>query len=221
MTFVPGPYKWQSASPIQLDTVLVVEGRDTFEFALALLVKLGLQNRIEVRDGGGVAKKGTGDFEQYIRLLPSIAGFNQVSSLGILRDADANPGQAFQDVCKALRKAQLPVPQTALLTSAPTPKVTVMLLPDPQSPGMLETLCWRALNNDSRIPCVEEFLTCIEKVTGQPLAYTEKSRIQAYIAAREEPRFLLGQAARSDYFPWDSSHFAEVKQFLQLLASKP
>src|SRR5438093_7276546 len=108
MTFTPGPYQRQSPSPIQLDVVLVVEGRDCFEFILALLTELGLQNKIEVRDGGGVATRPKGDFEQYLKLLPAISGFDKVVSLGIMRDSDANPAQAFQNVCTALSQAGLP-----------------------------------------------------------------------------------------------------------------
>src|SRR5262249_15302922 len=128
MTFSPGPYTRQSRSAIQLNTVLVAEGRDLFEFLIALLGELGLPNQIEVRDGGGTAIGGKGDFEQYLQLLPNIAGFPQVVSLGVLRDAEADPVQAFQDVCKALNRAGLPVPQAALQATQSVPQVTVMLL---------------------------------------------------------------------------------------------
>jgi hypothetical protein len=43
-----------SRTPIRYSTVLVVEGRDLFGFFLPLLKELGLQNQIEVRNGGGV-----------------------------------------------------------------------------------------------------------------------------------------------------------------------
>jgi hypothetical protein len=155
MTFSPGPYARQSASPIQLDTVLLVEGRDTYEFVIALLAELGVPNLIEVRDGGGTAKRATGDFEQYLGLLPTINGFDKVEALGILRDTETNPAQAFQDVCKALTTAGLPVPHSALQPTQSVPRVTIMLLPDPQSPGMLETLCWRSLASSPIVPCVE------------------------------------------------------------------
>jgi hypothetical protein len=216
MTFVPGPYQRQSALPIQLSALLVVEGRDAFEFVLALLTELGLNNQIEVRDGGGVAKRATGDFEKYLRLLPTISGFDKVTSLGIMRDAETDPTQAFQDVCKALQHAALPVPNAALqATQKTTPTVTVMILPDAATPGMLETLCWRALGGDPRLPCVDEFLKCIEKETGQPVARPDKSRVYAYIAVREEPQFLLGLAARAKYFPWTATAFDEIRTFVQ------
>jgi len=222
MTFSPGPCQRQSNTPIQLDTLLVAEGRDTFEFAVALLTRLGLQNQIEVRDGGGVGKRGTGDFEQYIQLLPAISGFHKVSSMGMIRDADADPARAFQDACKALTRAGLPVPPAVPQPSPPTPKVTVMLLPDARSSGMLKTLYWRTLAGDPRVTCTEEFLACVARETGQPIARMDKSRVYAYIAAREEPWLLLGQAARAGYFPWDSAEFAEIKQFLQgLIPSVP
>jgi hypothetical protein len=87
---------------------------------------------------------------------------------------------------------------------------------------MLETLCWRALARDPRFPCVEEYLDCVRRQTGQPLAHEDKSRIYAYIAGREEPWLLLGQAARARYFPWASAVFDEIKAVVQgLVAPTP
>jgi hypothetical protein len=212
-------YKRGDRSPLTQAAVLVVEGRDMWEFFGALLYELGLHGRVDVRDPGGIT-----DWPDFLRALPAISGFDAVNSLGLVRDCETDPARALQDVCTALRGASLPVPPAVLQPTAtpPPPRVTIMLLPEGNTPGMLETLCWRALAGDPRIPCIEEFLDCVERAVGQPVARAEKSRIHAYIAAREEPWFLLGQAARSRYFPWDSPAFAEAKQFLQdLIASTP
>jgi hypothetical protein len=209
--FSPGP-----RAPIRLRTVLVVEGRDMFGFFLALLRELALDSQIEVRNGGGVPQ-----LYDYLAVLPNIAGFDAVISLGVVCDTEADPARAFTGLCNALGRASLAIPAAALqaTTPPPPPRVTVALLPDASTPGMLETVCWRALASDVRLPCVEEFLKCIATQTGQPVARVEKSRVYAYIASREEPWFLLGQAAQAGYFPWASPAFDEVKRFLQGLIS--
>jgi hypothetical protein len=212
MTNGAGRYQRGDRSPLAHDTLLVVEGRDMWEFFGALSQQLGLQNQIEIRDPGGIT-----DWPDFLRALPELAGFGGVVSLGLVRDSETDPGQAFREVCAALRGGSLPVPAAVLqpTPSPPAPRVTLMLLPDASTPGMLETLCWRALAADPRVPCIDEYLRCIETRTGQPVQRLDKSRIYTYIAAREEPWLLLGKAARSAYFPWDAPAFAEVKQFLQ------
>jgi hypothetical protein len=206
-------------APITHNAVLVVEGRDVFGFFLALLRELGLEHQIEVRNGGGLP-----GFHDYFQDLVLVSDFSRITALGIVRDCEDNPTGAFQQVCAGLQRASLAVPPAPLVATpaAPQPQVTVMLLPDSNTAGMLETLCWRALGSDPRIPCIDEYLKCVETATSQPVHGLEKSRIHAYIAAREEPWFLLGQAARAGYFPWNSPAFDEAKNFVRgLIASKP
>jgi hypothetical protein len=199
--------------------VLVVEGRDMYRFFLALLRQLGIDQQIEVRNGGGLP-----GLHDYFQDLVLISGFLSVVALGVVRDCEDDPAIAFQQVCSGLQRAGLAVPSAPLVvTPTPTlPQITVMLLPDSNTAGMLETLCWRALDSDVRVPCIDEYLKCIETATGQPIHGLDKSRIHAYIAAREEPWFLLGQAAHAGYFPWDAPAFDEVKRFVQgLIPSQP
>jgi hypothetical protein len=76
-----------------------------------------------------------------------------------------------------------------------------MLFPDSQTPGMLETLLWRSLSGDPRLPCIDDFLECLRQATGLPIRREEKSRVYAYISGREEPWLQIGQASRAGYFP--------------------
>jgi hypothetical protein len=82
-------------------------------------------------------------------------------------------------------------------------------------PGSREPLHCDTVTTDPRIPCVEEYLDCVRRQTGQPLVHEEKSRIHAYIAGRDQPWLLVGQAAQARYFPWVSPVFDEIKNFVQ------
>ncbi len=207
-------FKPGTREPIRLPAMLVVEGRDMFGFFLAQLRELGLDKQIEVRNGGGVP-----DLYDYLGVLPNISGFDAVTSLGVACDSETNPNDSFQALCSALKRAGLPEPAAAFqATSAlQSRRVTIALLPDAATPGMLESLLWRALSGDARVSCIDEFVQCVESATGQPLARIDKSRVHAYIAARDEPWFLVGQAARSGYFPWESPVFDEIKGFVRSL----
>jgi len=67
-----------SRAPITHDTLLIVEGRDAFGFFLALLTDLRLENRIEIRNAGGIQ-----DWPNQLLALSAISGFTSVVSMGL------------------------------------------------------------------------------------------------------------------------------------------
>src|SRR5262249_54286908 len=156
---------------------------------------------------------GVHDFAAYLLALSSISGFDLVTSLGLVRDAETDPSGAFASLCTALGKANLPVPSAALqaTTSTIKPVVTVMLLPDSQTPGMLETLLWRSLAGHALVPCIDEYLRCVQASTGTPVATEHKSRIRAFIAAQKDSHLFVSQAAHAGFFPWTSPAFDQLK----------
>ena len=161
----------QSREPITHDTILVVEGRDAFGFFLGLLTELGLHQRIEIRNAGGV-----NDWPDYLLALTGVSGFNHVTSMGLVRDSETAPRTAFADVRRALKNAGLPIPAAPGqgTPAPPHPHISIALLPDANTAGMLETLCWQALQGDARVPCVEEFVTCVVTNTSQALSISRK-----------------------------------------------
>src|SRR5260370_1121195 len=107
------------------NTLLIVEGRDMYRFFLALLRQLGMDQQVEVRNGGGLPS-----FHDYFQDLVLISGFAGVSALGIARDCEDDSAVAFQQVCGGLQRAGLAVPSAPLtVTPLPTqPRIIVMLL---------------------------------------------------------------------------------------------
>src|SRR5882672_6882993 len=120
-----------SREPIRFGNVLVVEGRDMFGFFLALLREIGLDNHIEVRNGGG-----TPGLYDYLGDLTAISGFSAVNSLGVVCDCESDPLAAFNSLCNGLRRAGLTEPSAVLTPTAtpPMPRITVQLLPDAGTP---------------------------------------------------------------------------------------
>ena len=110
--------------------------------ALPCCAELGLTKQIEVRNGGGVP-----DLYNYLAVLPAVSDFDKVTSLGVVCDTETDPVAAFNNLCNALQQAGLPVPAAVLqpTSASPIPRVTIALLPDAATPGMLETLLWRFL----------------------------------------------------------------------------
>ena len=82
MTFAPDLHLPDSRSPITHNALLVVEGYDTFRSCLALLRDLALEDKIELRNAGSIS-----NLPKYMRALPNIPGFENVVSLGVIRDS--------------------------------------------------------------------------------------------------------------------------------------
>jgi len=198
---------------IEQPNLLVVEGREEELFFEALIKHLGLQN-IQIMPIGGKEK-----LRNNLRALVSAPRFHTVFSLGIVRDANADPNAAFQSVCDALRIVNLPVPKQPLLPAIGPPRVLVLILPGKNKQGMLEDLCLEAVKDDPAMCCVEQYFQCLSKLGIQPRNLS-KAKVQAFLASREEPGKRLGEAAQAGYWRWDCEAFREVKDFLQELVER-
>jgi len=210
-------------SPITLTKLLLVEGKDQFYFFKALLRHLRVLETIEIRNYGGCEQ-----LADYLNVLPAIDGFLDVTSMGIVQDAERDPASAFDAVRGALESARsrhsseprwerLSVPAEPILKAGEAPTISVFLLPDANTAGMLEDLCLRSVQEDAALPCVETYFTCLGDRQVRLPANAAKAHLHAFLASRPKPDLLVGQAAEAGYFPWDSPAFQPVQQFLRAL----
>jgi uncharacterized protein DUF3226 len=202
----------ETRSPISYTKVLLVEGMTSFQFFKALLRTMGLLNEVEIRNFGGVD-----DFSVYLEALIATSGFSDVISLGIVRDAEDDVNKAFASVSRSLMSAGLDAPPRVLSSTTGKPRVSVFILPDGETPGMLETLCMRAFNDDAATQCISEYFDCLADKTGGVTRLIDKARIQAFLASRERPGLQLGEAAHAGYVVWDNPAFDSLKTFLRSL----
>lgn len=193
--------------------ILIVEGIEDQQFFEALIQHLRI-SEIQVMPIGGKTQ-----LSDQLAALRTVEGFSAVRSLGIVRDADNDFKAAFQSVRHALQDADLPVPDRPLGSAGEKPSVTVMILPDNNTPGMLEDLCLRAVATDPAMICVEQYFECLKQQAISLPKNPAKAKIQAFLASRPEAGKRLGEAAQAGYWPWHSGAFEQVKDFLQKLAS--
>ena len=162
--------------------ILLVEGNDELNLFEELLNDLNLNDQIQVIEVGGKTK-----FSPKLSGIKSMPEFRTiVTSIGIVRDADDDPISAFQSVCSALRKNQLPEPNAPLVTVQGRPHVTVMIVPDRNTIGMIENVCLESVNDDPAMECIDQFFLCLEN-KGRVLADNQvpKARVRAYLTSRE------------------------------------
>ena len=147
-------------------------------------------------------------------MIPPTAEFrNRVTSLGIIRDAEYDAAGARRSVEHAVAVAKI----------RPAVRVSIFVLPDNSSRGMIETLCLDAIRQHfavaNELACVEQFFACLEHggVALPDAVRRAKNLAQAFLATKLEPQMFPGIAAYRGHWPFDSSVFEPLKQFLRSL----
>lgn len=197
--------------PVREPKLLFVEGREEELLLGAFLRELGIV-QVQIQNCRGKDNLG--------RLLAAVAqdaDFEMVRSIGIVRDADNSAQSAFQSVQDSLRNAGLAVPNDYVTSAAGPPRTSAFIMPDNGSNGALEQLCLAALTEDPAMPCVEEFLTCVNGRLTVPPRDQQKARIHAFLASREDSELRLGEAAQRGYIDWNHAAFNDLAQFLRNL----
>ena len=199
------------ALEIKHPKLLIVEGKEDELFFSAFCHHLGL-NDIQVLSIGGKT-----NLPSNLKALKKATNFSQVTALGIIRDADEDANAAFQSVCSALQHAGLPKPPKPMTPSSERPRVSVMILPDNQSPGALEDICLKAIAGTPAMRCVDEFFCCLQRHHLPPSKNLSKAKVLAYLTSLPEPDKRLGESAQSGYWNWDHPAFSDLKDFLRSL----
>ncbi|MCI0439583.1 MAG: hypothetical protein L0177_10695 [Chloroflexi bacterium] len=191
--------------------LLLVEGPDDLYLFNALVQHLGTTG-IQIHPVGG-----KDNFRPELGAIVRTPGFSDVSSLAIVRDADNSATDAFRSVSDALAAVNLPVPSEPLQLAGTALKVVVLIVPHGGATGALEDVCLASVTADDVMPCLDDYMSCIQsRVADQP-GNLSKSKLQAFLASRKQPGLLLGQAAREGYWPWEHPAFEPLKQLLQML----
>ncbi|MCE7935905.1 MAG: hypothetical protein DYG96_15120 [Chlorobi bacterium CHB2] len=200
-----------SPTPFSLPILLLVEGRDTLECVQRLVRNLDLQD-IDLRNFGGV-----NDLPALLNVLPKSSGFGNVVSIGIIRDAESGTARsAFDSVCGSLKAAGFQPPMEMNTKTTELPAISIFILPNCSDSGMLEDLCLAAVEQHPTMPCVDDFLLCLEG-QGNSVRNRAKSRIYSFIASQSHPQSQLHTAIDKGYIDLDHPVFNLMKAFLQSL----
>jgi hypothetical protein len=195
---------------IKSTRLLAVEGKDECNFFAALFDHMRLPS-IQTVDVGGK--------EKFRFELPQ-EGFNKVTHLGFIRDADTSAEDAFKSICGVLEQLHLPVPRAAGEVREGAPRVCVFVIPGNQQTGMLEDLCLQTVADRPEIQCVESFVGCFSphlSADDQKAFNDAKARVQAYLATRVPIENSLGLGAQKGHWKLDHPELDSIKGFLRAL----
>ena len=196
---------------IEQSKLLVVEGTSEVHLFSALRRSLGLSG-IQI-----VNARSKDNIRNTLLAVKSHTDFRTVTSLGVVRDADANAQSAFQSVRDSFRSLGLPVPVAPLQTAGNVLKTIVLILPYGANSGILEDVCLASVAQDPVIPCVDDYIKCIQGTATVQPKNMSKSRAHAFLSSREDPEVQLGIAAEKGYWNFDHNAFDPLKDLLRML----
>jgi hypothetical protein len=197
----------------QCDRILIVEGFSDLHFYRAFLEHLGRAERVYIE-----AFKGRSQITKQVVLetflSPKLLAEKQ--GIGIIVDGDSNPGGVSISLQRSLKKITGQDVSEGGWTAG-APRLGLMIVPDLETNGEIETLVWNSWAADpANAAASQEVLHYLDKMEGVGLKpkSPDKARIGAYlsVAYDEDPR--LGPGAREKLFDFEAPGFARLKNFL-------
>lgn len=196
---------------ISRSKLLLVEGSHEVKFFNRLLQTMQLDD-VQVRE-----VKGKHLFKPNIVNLPKVDGYSDLTSIGIVRDANASFEDTFRSVQNALRDANLPVPDEVMVPTTTSPQVAVFITPDNGSEGALEDLLMASVQGDPVLACVDRYFDCLRGIQGHTHPHLSKAEVQVYLAKEPEGDMHMGIASEKNVWVWDSPAFDGLKTFIRSL----
>lgn len=195
--------------------LLLTEGRDAKYFFIWACEAFHFTD-IQVLDFGGIDK-----LRGYLQNLPKLPGYEIVETIVVARDAESDPNDAARSIKGSLKNAGLSVPAKAFSFTDKSPRVAYVIFPgftsekeETLSDGKLEDLCLSMVENDAVLPCVDQYIQCLQSI-GETVRHLHKTRLHAYLAGKDDYVGLkIGEAAKAGAWNWDYSGFAPYKQII-------
>lgn len=198
----------EMTEPIQL----LVEGKDGMNWFRALVRHMGVEG-VDVQNYGSVS-----ELRSFLKMFAKAPGFVNVTAVGIVRDAEENPASdALASVRGALDNAGLPAPSVPDTIADGPPHVSVLILPDGESPGMLESVLGETVRGTPVADCIDEFLKCAERDGESEIRRPQKAFVHAFLSTRPDPHVSVGVTAQKGYWDFDHPVLDGVRSFLSAL----
>lgn len=203
--------------------LILCEGRDEQEFLIQYLNSTalsnvpGFSNDIQVIDFGG-----NSELDQKLAVLKNMADFDKLTSLLVIRDAEASAESACREIQHALRKNDFPVPEKSCDWEGLKLKVGFVLFPtcnNEMKNGTLEDLCLSILFAPLAADTLEEidvFLKRLEERRQESFSRIFKTKLHTYFSVHNDYVSLkIGQAAAAGAFDWNHSALEPLRNFIQ------
>ena len=183
-----------------------------------LAVVSGIAKSIGLSDLQAEPFLGRNNLRSFLRDVQKRPEFaqNKVASIGIVRDADEDEDAAFRSVRDSLLANGFKAPESNGSVVADGVKVGILITGPNSGRGMVEDLCLQSVSDRPEFACVSEYFRCITERCGRK-GFSSKAKVRAWMASHVDYDYYLGKAAEHGYWPWNSSVFDQLKDFLRKL----
>ena len=167
-------------------------------------------NHIQLEDIGG-----NQDIKSQLGLWKMVSGFEQLQTIGIIRDAETNADGAVRSIEKCFADNDLTVPTEPfdLGTSNSGPNTVYGLLPGTMENnelqnGTLEDLCLQILkdpNSEVKVSNIGKYLYELQTELKYQISHIHKAKLHTYFAS--DDKYIgskIGEAAKYGAFDFES-----------------
>lgn len=196
--------------------LLLTEGADAMYFLIWALQAYKFEN-IQVEDYGGIK-----DLTAYLKILKNRAGFEDITKMLIIRDAETDADAAERSICSSLLNSGFTAPSKAGVYEGGLPEIAYYLFPgtrtdDRYDNGTLEDLCMNLVDDVKELDLADAY---VEKANVEitPLTHMHKSKLHAYLAIKNKyVGMKIGEAAKAGAWNWDSVYMEKYKDLMKYL----
>ncbi|WP_394120322.1 DUF3226 domain-containing protein [Planococcus donghaensis] len=199
-------------SEINSKKVLIVEGKDEVFFFESLFKFMNIEESIQILELGGVDNMKT-----KIKTIKNMPNFDEVDSIGIVRDSDGSIKSALQSVQNILSDTDLPVPvsHNSFTKADSLLKLGVFIMPGEEIEGaMLEDLCLHTKSEDENINLINEYLNQLKESGSSYPSNVAKAKVLIYLASANKVVNTLGLGAKKGYWNLSSEALNPIKSFI-------
>jgi len=198
-------------------SLLLVEGKDDEHVFYSLLEHYGFPDCFQIKDCKGIENL----LEIFrVQLVKTI----DITAIGVIVDADESVEKRWASICSILTGAGYALPKspgkngTIIDPSDPfRPKVGFWIMPDNQTPGMLENFV------QCLVPAGDDLLTyareCVAAIPQPRFIenHRAKAEIHTWLAWQENPGTPLGQAITKKYLDPSCKQSESIVEWLKQL----
>jgi hypothetical protein len=187
--------------------VILVEGKTDKIFFEELIKFIGRESDIQVVDMKGKDK---------LKSLIKFSDFSLVKILVVVQDADNDPKRAFQSIRDTLKNSGFSIPSKPYEVSDGSLKTAIIILPDEDEKGDLESLIVEHLKNRPEFRCVDGFVDCVKNFNFD-LKKLSKTKLYAYISITSEPDAKFDTFIKKKIIDFTNERFKKLIDFIKSL----
>jgi hypothetical protein len=206
--------------------LILCEGNDEkwfFIWYLEYLIKNGHSELdcIQIEDIGG-----NEDIKKQLGIWKLVSGFEQLETIGIIRDAEKNADAAVRSINQCFTDNGFTVPDApfVLKISNNTPNTIYGVLPGFDENGILqngtlEDLCLQILKDEqsgSKMNIIKEYLTEIQTKFDYQIHHIHKAKLHTYFAS--DDKFIgskIGEASKIGAFDFESPKLMSFRKMFE------